>query len=253
MRTGLALGGWVAALAAAGLGVAARRALASRREGVARALHEARGGLCAASLGLQLAGRLEELPPARVRALELELGRAALALEDLERRRPPLARELVDVRELVADSVEAWRPAAASRGAGLRLSFGDGDAEVVGHRLRLARATGNLIANAIEHGGGIVEVRGCVDRGAVKVEVTDSGAGLPAPVAELMSGSRRGRGGRGCGSRRGTGARGRGLSIASEVAQAHGGRLAAAPSDRGARLVLELPLAVKPVIRLGAG
>ena len=36
---------------------------------------------------------------------------------------------------------------------------------------------------------------------------------------------------------------GRGLAIAAAVAEAHGGRLAAAPSERGARLVLELPAA----------
>jgi signal transduction histidine kinase len=37
--------------------------------------------------------------------------------------------------------------------------------------------------------------------------------------------------------------RGHGLRIAVGVARAHGGRLISAPSDRGARLVLELPLA----------
>jgi signal transduction histidine kinase len=37
--------------------------------------------------------------------------------------------------------------------------------------------------------------------------------------------------------------RGHGLRIAAGVARAHGGRLISAPSDRGARMVLELPLA----------
>ncbi len=46
--------------------------------------------------------------------------------------------------------------------------------------------------------------------------------------------------------RGGRGARGRGLAIASAVAESHGGRLAAAPSERGARLVLELPYADGP-------
>jgi K+-sensing histidine kinase KdpD len=39
-----------------------------------------------------------------------------------------------------------------------------------------------------------------------------------------------------------TGPHGHGLPVAASVAAAHGGRLLSAPSERGARLVLELPL-----------
>jgi signal transduction histidine kinase len=67
----------------------------------------------------------------------------------------------------------------------------------------------------------------------VRIEVIDGGTGLPAPVDQLVG---RARGGRGT--------RGRGLAIAAAVAAAHGGRLGVAPSDRGARLVLDLPGAV---------
>ena len=102
-----------------------------------------------------------------------------------------------------------------------------------GDRLRLAQATGNLLANAIEHGGGKVEARGGVAHGRARIEVIDAGGGLPAPVAELASRRQHGRG-----------TRGRGLAIASAIASGHGGRLAAAPSERGARLVLELPAIV---------
>jgi signal transduction histidine kinase len=42
-------------------------------------------------------------------------------------------------------------------------------------------------------------------------------------------------------ARGGRGARGRGLAIASVIAAEHGGRISAAPSERGARLALELP------------
>jgi signal transduction histidine kinase len=231
----LSLGGW---LAASGAGMAAGavwRALSGRMESVARACHELRGPLTAARLGLQLGASTGELSPARLRAIDLELGRAALALEDLDttRRRgikpwrPP---EPVDLEQLVSDSVEAWRAAASARGVELRASWSGPSARVWGDRLRLAQATGNLIANAIEHGGGVVSVRGCADGGRARIEVIDTGPGLPAPVAELV---RRPHGGRGV--------RGRGLAISTAIAVGHGGRLAAAPSRRGARLVLELP------------
>jgi signal transduction histidine kinase len=176
------------------------------------------------------------MPAARLRAIELELSRAAVALEDLELggRRPAARADGVPVslRGLLEDSVEAWRAAAAARGVGLRLRWAGPDALVAGDRPRLAQATGNLIANAIEHGGGEISVRGTLasEQHCVRIEVVDAGPGLPASVADLAG---RPRGGRG--------ARGRGLAIAATIARDHGGRLVAAPCERGARLVLELP------------
>jgi len=231
----LSVSGW---LAASGAGLAAGavwRALSGRMESVARACHELRGPLTAARLGLQLGASTGELSAARLRAIDLELGRAALALDDLDtagRRRLPTWRtpEPVDMSELVSDSVEALRPAATTRGVELRISWAGASPAVWGDRLRLAQATGNLIANAIEHGGGVVSVRGWGEPGRVRIEVIDAGPGLPAPVAEL---ARRPHGGRG--------ARGRGLAIATGIVTGHGGWLAAAPCARGARLVVELP------------
>jgi signal transduction histidine kinase len=187
----------------------------------------------------------------RSRAVELELGRAALALDDLTGACGARAGwrgqtlELVAVGPLLADSVEAWRPAARSRE--LRLDVPHGFSGLVaGSRVRLAQATGNLLANAIEHGAGTIDVQARIVERQVRVEVLDGGGGLPATVAEL-SGRRRSRrhlqvGGRGKRISAQT-ERGNGLAIATAVAAAHGGRLFSAPSRRGARIVLELPLA----------
>jgi signal transduction histidine kinase len=195
---------------------------------VALACHELRGPLTALRLGLEAGG----ISLARRRALALELGRAAAVLDELSPRWPARpASQPVDVGALLRDSVAAWQPLAAARGVTLALAWRGGEGAVCGQRFRLAQATGNLIANAIEHGGGVVDVRGAADGRHARVEVSDSGPGLPASVAEL---ARRPRAGRG--------ARGRGLAIAGAVAAGHGGRLTAAPSPRGARLVLELPL-----------
>jgi signal transduction histidine kinase len=238
----IALIGWAAAAIALVMAAAVSHSLSTRGEAVARACHELRGPLSAIRLGLELGIRRGQLPPDRLRAIELELGRAALALDDLAlapqasllrpRRQAARVRERVDVQELLADSVEAWRGAAAARDAELSMRWSGSGAAVLGERLRLAQATGNLIANAIEHGAGPIEVRGRRDRATVRIEVVDRGPGLSRPLAELVGGRRRSRS-----------QRGHGLSIVSRVASAHAGRLSSAPSNRGARLVLELPLA----------
>jgi signal transduction histidine kinase len=230
------LAGWLAAALAVAAALWAWRCRAVTMEAVARACHELRGPLTAVRLGLELDARSAERSAARDRAIDLELARASLALDDLvgSGRAPlrPAADREFELGALLADAVEASRPVAASRGVALQLTSEPGRAWVRGDRLRIAQATRNLISNAIEHGGGAVEVCCRAEDGRVRIEVTDGGCGLPAPVAEL---TRRARAGRG--------RRGRGLAIAAAIAVDHGGRLHTAPSLRGARLVLELPAA----------
>jgi signal transduction histidine kinase len=258
----LAVGGWLLVGCAAACALLVRHAVARRVEITARACHELRGPLTAARLGLQLVSRTGELSAARLRAIDLELGRAALALDDLtsvrDPGRLPGAVEVIDLAELLADSVEAWSGAAAAADVELALRWSGASAHVVGDRLRLAQAIGNLIANAIEHGAGgasearPVEVHGRAERAGARIEVSDHGPGLPASVAELARRRPRRRRGRRIGpsARDGRGrnvvlggatVRGHGLAIALAIANGHGGRLSAAPSVHGARLVLELP------------
>jgi signal transduction histidine kinase len=237
----VAFGGWVTASVAVAVALAIWRLLSDRMEAVARACHELRSPLTAARLGLEPGSRRGELSLARLRAVDLELARAALAVDDLARvhersHRATVIRHEVDVCELLRDSVEAWEATAAEAGVQLAAHWSGSRARVLGDRLRLAQATGNLIANAIEHGGGVVEVRGRVDGASVRVDVTDRGPGLPAPLAELTRCAHRSRG-----------SRGRGLTIAAAIAAGHGGRLGVAPADRGARLVLELPVLRPPL------
>ena len=227
----LAYAGWTTALCAGWGAWALRLRLSRNAELVADAGHELRGPLCAARLGLH--GLDDE---ERAAALDLELRRAALALEDLVEaargRRAGERSELVDVGALLDDAADAWRPLAAAFEASLVVEPLRGRALVRADPVRLAQACGNLVANAVEHGASPVRVRGRVLAGRVRVEVTDAGPGLPVPVSQLVG--RRGRRGA---------PRGRGLAIAARIAERHGGRLAAAPSARGACLVLELPSA----------
>ncbi len=242
MTSVLTVAGWAGAACGGAAVAVARRTLSTQMARVARACHELRGPITAARLGLELGVRRGALTPAGLRALDVELGRAVLAIDDLAGGGESAGRwENVDLCRLLSDSVEAWRGSAEARGVALSFSWAGPSAVVFAHRLRLAQAVGNLIANAIEHGGEIVRVQAgplvlaagdATDTGGgVRVEFIDDGPGLTAPIAVLAGRGRRRRG-----------AHGHGLAVASEVVAGHGGRLAAAPSERGARIVLELPV-----------
>ncbi len=238
--------GWIAAALAVLIALWTWRARVVSMEAVVRACHELRGPIAASRLGLQLEARTGAHSAERLRAIDLELDRAALALDDLlSVREGPVrsspvrtraAREF-ELAPLLVDVVEASRAGAAERDVEIELSCSADTARtrVTGDRLRIAQATRNLVANAIEHGGGRVEVRCRLDAARVRIEILDGGPGLPAPISELARRARRGRG-----------SRGRGLAIAAAIAADHGGRLSSAPSDHGARLMLELPVEPGP-------
>jgi signal transduction histidine kinase len=204
---------------------------------VARAVHELRGPLFAMQLGLHGLGG----EPARVAAIELELQRAGRALDDLTAApsgaRTETNRELVDLTELVEAYAPAWRALASVYGARLRVEPPLVATTVLADPLRIAQACANLIGNAAEHGGGIVQVRVRAIGDHVRIEISDDGPGLPMSVTALTAAAR---------TRRGR--RGHGLAIAAAIAEHHGGRLHAAPSDGGARLMLEMPAADEPVV-----
>lgn len=233
MSATLTATGWLAALAAAATG---RLLLARRMELVARACHELRGPLTAARLAVQLAAGQRGIAHTPLEAIDLELDRAGRALADLDAARSGTHAserpQTFEVGGLLAEVAESRRGRAWTCGVRVRLEAPRARALVRGDRMLLARACENLVDNAIEHGGGEVRLRMRAGVHTVRIEVLDDGPGLPAPVALLV---RRPRGGHG--------ERGRGLAIVSDTAARFGGRLAAAPAERGARLVLELPTA----------
>ncbi len=207
----------------------------------AHASHEVRGPLTVALLSLEGMVARGEVHGEAARGLELQLRRARLAVDDLaavaQGGRAPDRLEPVTVSGLLAQVGLAWRPAARAHGVDLwvvneatagDVPFARGRGALLADRTRLAQALGNLIANALEHGGGPVEVRARATGSRLRFEVHDGGPGLAEPLRAL--------------SRRPRGRRGHGLAITAEIAERHGGRLVAAPSGAGTTLALELPL-----------
>jgi signal transduction histidine kinase len=231
----IGLGGWLAALVLALWLVRLRTVLAARMGLVARACHELRGPITVATLALERALGEGGASADALRALDLELAMVRVAVEDLSAAvagspgswRP----QAFEVNALLDDSLAAFRPLALERGVDLRVRWRGRPAVVEADRIRVAQATRNLIANAIEHGRGRVELCGKADADGVEIEVSDEGGALPAPVADLRARSLRNRG-----------RRGHGLAIASEVAHRHGGTLETAAGSAGTRVALRLPL-----------
>jgi signal transduction histidine kinase len=231
---------WVLAATGFAAVIACCLELRRRRELVARACHELRGPLTAVRLSLATMERRGEAPPERLASLELELRRAGLALDDFAAarsgRRTLDRDEPVEIAELLEEQLASWQVVAGVFQSTLALGSAVPGAFVRGDRLRLAQAISNLVANALEHAPGRVELTARnVGARHVRIEVVDEGPGLPSPVTAL---TRRARGGRG--------RRGRGLAIAAEIADRHGGRIIAAPAPRGARIGIELPVVRRP-------
>jgi signal transduction histidine kinase len=170
-----------------------------RLELVACAEHELRGPIAALTLA---AGRSGPLPALVV---EGQLERARIALADLtEARRGRRARTEAgrhDLALLAQKAAAAWN---------VRFEWHAGRAPVDADPGRIAQAIGNLLSNALEHGGGGAVLRG-VRRGKnVRIEVED---------------------------------RGRGLAIASRAVEDAGGRLQFSSTPRGTVAAVELPVA----------
>ena len=167
-----------------------------------------------------------------VQAQVTELGDLVADLIELARGDGPRPQpEDVRLDLLVAEAVERARRHAP----GVRFAADLEPAVVEGVPDRLARAVGNLLGNAAGHSppGATVEVRA----GPGGVVVRDHGGGVDAAdLPHLFDRFYRGSGARG---RPGTGL---GLAIVRQVAEQHGGRVAAGnATGGGAEFALELP------------
>ncbi len=222
-----------------------QHALQREREFVADAGHELRTPLALLRTELELAlrhgGTVEELREAIGRSAEesdrlAQLAESLLLIARTDGGSFPLRVESLDVSELFASVANrfAWRAEEAGRPLSVEARSG---LTFAGDRLRLEQALGNLVDNALRHGGGAVRLAAARANGRVELHVVDSGGGfseefLPRAFDRFTrSDDARGRGGAGLG-----------LSIVRAIAEAHAGSAHAANADAaGADVWLVLP------------
>jgi signal transduction histidine kinase len=220
-------------------------ALARERSFVADASHELRTPLALLKAELDLALRrprsVEELERA-VRSAADEADRLARLAEDLlvlaraDQGRLPVRQEPVRPASLFAAVAERFRPRAEQAGREL-VASAPPELEVRADRLRLEQALGNLVDNALRHGGGKIELRSLQRDGVIELHVLDEGEGFRSEFLERAFQ----RFTRADESRSSDGS-GLGLAIAAVIAKAHGGEASASNrATGGADVSISLP------------
>lgn len=152
--------------------------------------------------------------------------------------------ERIDVRPEIAAVIEFYEPTAAE--AGVRLSVeGAGELFAAFDRTLFQQAIGNLVANAIAHTprGGHVLVQAGRDGQLLRIEVADTGRGIPAEhlphVFTRFYRADRARSGVGDNL-------GLGLAVVRSIAALHGGGVTIESEvGVGTRVVLRTPLGIR--------
>ena len=218
-----------------------QRALDVQRAFVADAAHELRTPLTALRLQIELAQRAAD-PAERASAfatVEEGLSRATHVVEQLLTlaRQEPEAGERpmsdVDMAALAREVVGRHAAIAETRHIDLGVARADANAVVRGEEPALRTLISNLVDNAVRYTPeeGRIDVSAIVEDGAVALEVTDTGPGIPAEDRErVFDRFYRRNSGDATGS-------GLGLAIVRTIAQRHGARVSldTPPSGRGLR------------------
>ncbi|MBQ1107757.1 HAMP domain-containing sensor histidine kinase [Streptomyces sp. ID05-18] len=152
--------------------------------------------------------------------------------------------ESVEIRELLSQVAAAHQARAENAGVTLAVTATAPGPTLRADPVRLRQAVGNLVSNAVRHTpeGGRVTLRAYAHEegdGAVLVEVTDTGSGIPPEdlphVFDRFWRAEKSR------SRR-TGGSGLGLAIVRKLVEAHGGTVdATSVEGEGSTFVLRLP------------
>ncbi|HEX8390845.1 MAG TPA: ATP-binding protein [Longimicrobium sp.] len=209
----------------------ARRATEARERILSIVAHDLRNPLASIAMGAEMA--LHLMPPrspayaretlAGIQASATQVHRLVEDLLDvgrLEATDAPLQTADLFAMDLLEQAEAMLRPLAAGRGLELRMEC-DEELRVHADSVRVIQVLSNLVGNAIKFtpSGGSITVRTEPAEGMVRVSVIDTGPGIPAEHLPHLFGAfwqadpadRRGAG--------------LGLSIASALVAAHGGRM----------------------------
>jgi signal transduction histidine kinase len=152
-----------------------------------------------------------------------------------------IAREPVDLHALVDDAVHGVRAAADRKRLALDVCVDVAIGPVIGDPVRLLQVVGNLLDNAVKftppHGR--VSLVVVADGDGVRIEISDTGAGIPKEeLKRVFEPFHQAHGRHGSG-----GGLGLGLAIVRQLVELHGGSVdvESAGANAGSRFVVRLP------------
>jgi len=225
-----------------------RRLEEIRRDFVANVSHELKTpigalGLLAETLTIEPDPEVAQRLASRIHTEAFRVSRIIDDLLDLSRieseEDPP--REPIYVNLVMAEAVERVRSAAEQRRITIELNEPDPPVHVIGDRRQLVSALHSLLENAVtfSYEDAVVRVGGSQSNGEIKLEVYDSGVGIPARDLErIFERFYRVDHGRS----RDSGGTGLGLSIVRHVASNHQGRVEVDSREgEGSTFTLVLP------------
>jgi signal transduction histidine kinase len=203
--------------------------------------HDLRNPLAAIVGGSEMIAEFD-LPPDQMKETAVHVHKAARRMEQLlseigqVARSEPGRRTRCTAGELVGAAVESQAGKACLKNVSIRQSIA-GDLAVHCEKSRVERVLINLIANSLEvlPDGGEISIEASRAGESVVIEVSDNGPGVPAEIRGRLFqpfvtvGKKNGLG--------------LGLALARQTMLDHGGNLELAPSEKGARFRLRLPLA----------
>lgn len=163
-----------------------------------------------------------------------------LLVAEIEAERLELRREPTDLADLAAAAVEAASPVAAESGVELVLDV-NGRLPLEADAARLRHVLDNLVSNALKYtpSGGSVTLSARNGDGPLRVEVSDTGIGIPQEeLGQVFSRFYRAS----TATRRAIPGTGVGLVIARAIVEAHGGTISLESSEGvGTRVRVALP------------
>jgi signal transduction histidine kinase len=152
-----------------------------------------------------------------------------------------LNREMDSLSDLISDTLESFSELASRQQVALSGEVAVGVDPVFMDVQRIGRVLNNLIGNALRHTqpGGAITVRATRDQTGVRVEVRDTGEGIPeADLPHVFERFYRGEKSRS----RATGGAGLGLAISRGIVETHGGQIGvASAAGQGASFYFTLP------------
>ncbi len=183
--------------------------------------------------------RTDDRIRAKLRTVDQQIQQVTRVLRTmLDHARPPSEAQVVNLAEIITRVREVAQPRLARHNIRLHASVAEGLPPIRVDATQLEMALFNLVTNALDAmpGGGTLSIAATARPDGLRLEVADTGPGIPATIMDRLfdpwvTSKPVGRGS------------GLGLAIVRDVVRARGGSISASNQPVGALFVIDLPYA----------